>query len=418
MRLSWLWTRPRWQYLLAVIFLAQLLTAIGFSTVFPFLPLYIEELGSTTGMSVEVGAGLVISLQALTMAIAAPIWGAIADRYGRKLMSMRAQFGGAILLVLMGLVTSTEQLILLRAIQGLVTGTVAANNALVASAVPRNRVGLAMGTLQVGLWAGIAIGPLIGGALADSFGFSVPFMITAIMLFVGGLLIYFGVQEDFEPEKAKHDKESTGIVSMFVSQWRHVLAAEGVVFVLMLRFLVGVARNMILPIAPLFVVALLPPDASGENSAAGLVIAASSATATFSGVYLGRLGDRVGHRLILIACSAASVLFYIPQVFVSDVTQLLLLQGLSGFAAGGLIAAPAALLANYTDQGEEGAVFGIDNAIVAGARSVAPLVGSAIALGFGLRGTFGATAFVFVLVMAAAMLLLPDDAKQKRNVPV
>ncbi|QPC84851.1 MFS transporter [Phototrophicus methaneseepsis] len=418
MRLSWLWTRPRWQYLLAVIFLAQLLTAIGFSTVFPFLPLYIEELGSTTGMSVEVGAGLVISLQALTMAIAAPIWGAIADRYGRKLMSMRAQFGGAILLVLMGLVTSTEQLILLRAIQGLVTGTVAANNALVASAVPRNRVGLAMGTLQVGLWAGIAIGPLMGGALADSFGFSVPFMITAVMLFVGGLLIYFGVQEDFEPEKAKHDKESTGIVSMFVSQWRHVLAAEGVVFVLMLRFLVGVARNMILPIAPLFVVALLPPDASGENSAAGLVIAASSATATFSGVYLGRLGDRVGHRLILIACSAASVLFYIPQVFVSDVTQLLLLQGLSGFAAGGLIAAPAALLANYTDQGEEGAVFGIDNAIVAGARSVAPLVGSAIALGFGLRGTFGATAFVFVLVMAAAMLLLPDDAKQKRNVPV
>jgi MFS family permease len=66
----------------------QLLSAAGFSLVFPFLPLYEKELGIATGGSVEFWAGLVFSSQAITMMIAAPIWGAYADRYGRKRTSV------------------------------------------------------------------------------------------------------------------------------------------------------------------------------------------------------------------------------------------------------------------------------------------------------------------------------------------
>ena len=144
MKQSKFFGRPHWQLVLAVVFLSQLMNAVGFSLVFPFLPLYVQDLGSTTGLSVELMAGLVISAQGLTMMIASPLWGAVADRYGRKLMVMRATFGGSVLLALIGMVTSGEQLIFLRAVQGLVTGTVAANSALVASAVPREKVGFAM----------------------------------------------------------------------------------------------------------------------------------------------------------------------------------------------------------------------------------------------------------------------------------
>jgi DHA1 family multidrug resistance protein-like MFS transporter len=105
----------------------------GFLVTVPFLPLYVEELGTNTNLSTELLAGLTYSAQAFTMAIASPIWGALADRYGRKLMVQRSMFGGTVILLLMGFVQSAEQLVLLRAVQGLITGTISAANALVAA---------------------------------------------------------------------------------------------------------------------------------------------------------------------------------------------------------------------------------------------------------------------------------------------
>ena len=402
--------RPRWQITLAIVFFAQMMTAVGFSLVFPFLPLYVKDLGSVTGLSVEMMAGLVIAVQGFTMMLASPLWGAVADRYGRKLMAMRAMFGGTIVMAMMGLVTNGEQLILLRGLQGVITGTVAANNALVAAAVPRERVGFSMGALQVGLWSGIALGPLLGGVLADAYGFAIPFFITSIVLFISGLLIYFGIEENFQPRKTQKTTSRTGMMK----QWRNVIDADGVKLVYLMRFLASIGRMMIVPIAPLFVVAILPPENASQSIFAGSVLAVSSATSSFSGVYLGWLGDRIGHRIILIVSAIAATIFYVPQVFVANIWQLLLLQGLAGFALGGLASAPAALLARYTEQGEEGAVYGLDNSIVAGSRAVAPLIGAGVAMWFGLRGTFAATAVLFFVVSVTAYALLPQVERKPK----
>lgn len=113
--------------------MVQLLSTAGFALVFPFMPLYVQEIGIATRGSVAFWSGLAFSSQAFTMMLSAPIWGAYADRHGRKVMLVRATFGGAILLVLMGLVQNAEQLVILRTIQGFVTGTVPAASALVAA---------------------------------------------------------------------------------------------------------------------------------------------------------------------------------------------------------------------------------------------------------------------------------------------
>src|SRR5215204_5938834 len=124
---------PPWRRNLYVLTLVQVLSTAGFALVFPFMPLYVQEIGIATRGSVAFWSGLAFSSQAFTMMLAAPIWGAYADRYGRKVMLVRATFGGAILLVLMGLAQNAEQLVLLRTIQGFVTGTVPAASALVAA---------------------------------------------------------------------------------------------------------------------------------------------------------------------------------------------------------------------------------------------------------------------------------------------
>lgn len=404
---------------------------MGFSIIFPFLPLYVEDLGTRTTISIEFWAGMVFSSQAITMMIAAPIWGAVADRFGRKLMVERATFGGVIIIFLMAFARSAEELVLMRAVQGLITGTISAASALVAAQTPRSHTGYAMGILQVGFWAGIAVGPLIGGVLADAFGFRLPFLITAGMLLVSGVMVHWGVREIFTPEERSVNKRRG-----FVGEWRHVLSMNGVRETFTINFLGALSRSMITPVAPLYVTLLLThgvseaflfpvPDlfqgffehAARVSTYTGLIVGVASATATASAVYLGRLGDRLGHRTVVIGSALAGMLFYLPQGLVTEPWQLLLLQGLTGLASGGLVASGSALLVQYTQPGEEGAVYGLDSSISSGARAIAPLVGASLAVWLGLRLTFSVTMVMFGIVALMAMLMLPHTRHESVQPP-
>lgn len=399
--------RPRWRRTLWVIFFVQLTTAIGFSSIFPFLPLYVVELGTNTSLSVELLAGLVFSAQALTMMLASPIWGSLADRYGRKLMVQRASFGGALLLMLMAFARTAEELVALRAVQGLVTGVLAAANALVAAAVPRERTGYAMGMLQVALGAGLAIGPLIGGAAADAFGYQAAFYITAALLFVGGVTVVFGVQEEFEPLLTL-----TRTPRGLLNEWKEIITGGGIGLSYGVRFLTQLGRMMVIPIAPLFIAELLV-DQSRVNTFTGLVTGLGSGAITLSALYLGPLGDRIGHRRILVVSMAVAGLLYLPQALVQNAWQLLGLSTLVGIAMGGVIPSVSALLARFSLHGAEGAVYGLDNSVRAGARSVAPLIGAGVALAGGLRATFVATGLIFLLGSALAAWRLPEPGRPR-----
>jgi DHA1 family multidrug resistance protein-like MFS transporter len=391
----------RWRRTLYIMFFAQLTTAVGFSSIFPFLPLYVKSLGSYTGLSIELLSGLVFSGQAFTMMLASPIWGALADRYGRKLMVERSMFGGFMLLLLMAFVTNAEQLIILRTVQGMITGTLAAANALVASQAPRDRTGYAMGLLQVGMGTGVAVGPLIGGAIADAYGYSAAFYVTAALLLLSGFMVLIGVEEDFKREESTTKKEDS-----LVAEWRRVISSQGVPITYGMRFLTQLGRMMILPIAPLFIASLLT-DAEKLNTFTGLVIGSASATTTLSAGYLGRLGDRIGHRKVVISSTLAAAALFLPQSFITEAWHMFPLQALVGVALGGVIPAISALLARYTESGEEGAVYGLDNSINAGARALAPLAGAMVASWLGLRATFIATAAIFLLTSAVAARYLP-----------
>ncbi|RME41842.1 MAG: MFS transporter [Caldilineae bacterium] len=354
---------PPWQRALFILAFAQFISSLGFSNIFPFLPFYVKELGSRSNLSVEFWVGMVFSGQATTMMIASPIWGALADRYGRKLMVERAMFGGAVIILLMAFVHSAEQLVLLRTIQGMITGTVSATNALAAATAPRHRTGYAMGVIQVSRWSGVTLGPLMGGITADAVGFRATFAVTAFLLALAGVLVWRGVEEHFvRLAAAEGDAPSPGMVTA----WRAVLRAPGVGVTYTLRFSSWLGRTMLLPFLPLFVQMLMPTTRS-ISTYTGLVVGVASATGTASAIYLGRLGDRIGHRRILITCAAATALLYVPQSLATAGWQLLVLQALTGMAAGGIVPALGALLARYTRPGEEGAVYGLDNSIVAAA---------------------------------------------------
>src|SRR5205814_8511148 len=138
--------------------------ACGF--VLPFLPLYLKEIGVSPDSAVVFWSGALVTSTGVSLAIFSPIWGALADRHGRKLMVLRAMLVGGLIIALMGLVQHVGEFLVLRILQGMLPGTIAAATALVAGIVPRDRPACGVGLLQTSGYAGRSARPLPGGPVA------------------------------------------------------------------------------------------------------------------------------------------------------------------------------------------------------------------------------------------------------------
>ncbi|WP_044346823.1 MFS transporter [Dethiosulfatarculus sandiegensis] len=392
-----------WQRTLYVMFFARMIAMIGFSSIFPFLPLYVKSLGSATSLGVDLCVGLVYSGQAFSMMIASPIWGALSDRWGRKIMVERAMFGGVVIMSLMAFVSSAEELVFLRMIQGMITGIMGSTNALVAACVPRGRMGYAMGMMTVGVGLGLGLGPVIGGVVADAFGYDAAFYVTAILLLLAGFITLWGVEEEFEPVVNKGDKKVS-----FIASWRRILSLPGVMLIYSLRFINQMSRILFIPILPLFALTLLE-DPEGVNSFTGVVIGLSSLATAFFSVYLGQVGDRGSHRKILIVCLALAGVFFVSHGFAQNAWQLLVLQVFYGVALGGSVTGISALLAHLTKHGDEGAVYGLDSSVNSGARMLGPLLGVGISAALGVRTVFFLAGSLYIVACILALWKLPKE---------
>lgn len=125
------------------------------------MALFVEELG-VRGPAVPFYAGIAVASSSLTSALMAPIWGSLADRYGRKPMMLRASIAMTLTMGGIAFVPSVFWLLLLRLLNGVFSGFVPNSTALIASQVPKNQSGYALGTLSTGTIAGTLMGPLLG----------------------------------------------------------------------------------------------------------------------------------------------------------------------------------------------------------------------------------------------------------------
>lgn len=390
----------RWRRNLWATWVAELLAIMGFSSSFPIWSYYIQELG-VTGDDVAKWSGLIISASSLTMGIMGPIWGALSDRYGRKVMVMRAMFGGAVTIGLMGLAQSVEQMLVLRLIQGAFTGTVAAATTLVASNTPRERLGETLGKLQLAIFLGQSVGPVTGGFVSDILGYRATFWLTAGYLTVAGLLMLFLVDEDFTPV------ERTGQGSFWQTMRQDVTAVFAGSFlglVLGLRFALRLGSRVSSPMVPLVVQQLLPPDAL-LGSASGLLTTVSGIFSALASPVLGRLGDRRGGRGLLVTASLVMAGAMLVQASASAYWMLLVAQVFLGLAFGGTLSIISAYIGRCAPEGKAGVVYGLSTLAVSLSSAIGPTVGGWLGAG-SLRTPFYVGSGV-ALASGAAALRLP-----------
>lgn len=375
-----------WKRNLFIVWIGCFLTGAGFSLVMPFLPLYVEKLGVTGHESLNLWSGLVFSITFLFSAIASPFWGSLADRKGRKIMLLRSALGMSIIMVLMGLAQNIWQFLILRALLGLLGGFVPNANALIATQIPRNKSGWALGTLSTGAVSGALIGPLLGGLLADSYGLRPVFFITATVLFLCFIMTFYFVREQFVAVNKKDMLDRKQVFSSLKDP-------KLVLCLFVTTLIIQVATGSIAPILTLYVRELA---GNTQNLAfiSGMIASVPGVAALMSAPRLGKLGDKIGPERILVAMMAVSVLLLIPMGFVQTPLQLGILRFLLGAADGALLPAVQALLFyNCTNQ-VAGRVFSYNQSFRDIGNVTGPLLGATISASYGFRAVFCVTACV------------------------
>lgn len=376
-----------WKKNLMVAWLGSFFTGASISLVMPFIPVYIEQLG-TPESQVELFSGLAISVTAFAAAIVAPIWGNLADRKGRKIMMIRAAAGMTFTMGSLAFVPNVYWLLIMRFLNGILSGYIPNATAMIASQAPKSKSGWALGTLSTGAVAGNLIGPSIGGALAQWFGMENVFIITGFMLLITTLLTIFMVKEDFEPIEKK-DLLSTKEI---FSKIDHLSILVGL-FVTTLILQIGVTS--ISPILTLYIRSL-SGDQGNILFVSGLIVSVAGVSAIISSPSLGKLGDKIGNHKVLLAGLVLSLFCYLPMAFVKTPFQLGALRFLLGFSTGALMPSINTLIGKLTPPEGVSRIYSYNQMFSNFGQVLGPMIGSTVAHGFGYSSVFITTA-CFVL---------------------
>ncbi|WP_445486801.1 MFS transporter [Niallia sp. 03133] len=358
----------------------QFLAMAAMSCISPFLPLYISELGISDPDKVSFWSGIIFGVNFLTAFLFAPIWGKLADVHGRKIMVIRSGLGMAVITVLMGVVNSPVQLLILRLLNGVVAGFIPASIALTSTITPKKRVGHSLGILQAFAVSGSICGPILGGLMADVFGFSVVFYMMGILLCLATLLILFFVKEDFKKGDIKEK-------SSLAEDFKQITKDKTIPALFIAATIIQLATVGITPLISVFVQEL---SHSSKNLAflSGVTIAVMGVSNMLASPKLGKLGDKWGAQNILLYSVILAAICMIPLVFVTEIWQLFVFLFGIGLSLGGMLPSINALIRLRAPIGMESRAFGYSNSAIFLGNMLGPIIAGTFSTHFGIRSMF------------------------------
>ena len=390
-----------WKRNLYAVWFGQILSLMGFGFVLPFLPFYIQDLGVTDPKELRYWVGLISAVPGLSMGIMAPVWGYLADRYGRKLMVLRSLFGGMIIMFAMSRAGSVQAIFTLRVIQGLVTGSIAAAATLVAAGTPKDRLSYALGFLSSSTFIGYALGPFLGGLAAELFGYRTSFAVGSGILLAAFVIVMAAVKEIRTPEAPKDVTQAGdadkpfGILDSLKPPF---------IFLLLIIFLLRFSRSLPYPFIPIRVQEIRG-TIEGSSAAVGFLSAAIGAVTAVSGLTLTRLGDRYNKIRIVSVFLAAAFVLSTPLFFTRGILSFSAVYIAISFSLGGVEPIIQSYLSGITPPGKRGVVFGVQTTVSSLGWFLAPLVGSWMSIAFSVSHVFlGFSASLLLSFIVTAVL--------------
>lgn len=369
-----------WRKNLYVLWATQFVAMVGMNLVVPFLPFYLRQLGVTDEAEVVRWSGLVFAGPFVSAFFFTPFWGNMGDKYGRKVMVVRALFGLALSQVLIGFSQNVMQVFLFRILQGAISGFIAAALALVSTSTPKNRVGYAMGMLQSASAGGVVLGPFFGGVLADLIGYREIFFVTAAFCMLGGFAVVYGVQEIRDTD-AGEKKFSV------IDNYKHMFTNSQLRLVALCLVVGQISVLMVEPIFALFVESFRK-DSAYIATLAGSIFAITGFFSTISAPWWGKRNDRKGYKTGLFIGMSLTGLAYIGHNLVTSLLQLAVLRAILGIGRGGVLPALYSLANLHAPPERKGGIIAIASSMTILGNMLGPVLGGIVAAHTGIREMF------------------------------
>jgi MFS family permease len=385
-----------WQRNLWVVTFGSFTTIVAMTLLLPFLPLYVEQLGVKDHAAIVQWSGVAYAGAFFTAAFVAPLWGRLADRYGRKLMLIRASLGMAIAMSLIGMAQNVYQLVGLRLLVGFLGGYSSGSMTLVAAQTPKARTAWALGVLATGTMAGNLIGPLIGGALPQLIGIRNTFLAVGAIIFLTFLATTFMIREETHAVRSAARANKRG-------GWASVPNKAPVIAMLVTGMLLQLANMSIEPIITVYVQQIVDNPAH-VTMVAGIVMSAAALGSILSAPRLGKLADRIGHWTVIVTCLLIAAVLLIPQAFVTAGWQLIALRLLMGLALGGLLPCVATVIRHNVPDTSIGSILGLSTSSQYAGQVTGPLVGGFVGGHLGMRAVFLGTSVIMAAGAAFSWL--------------
>ena len=389
----------------------------GFAITMPIFARRLGEFGSGVG-----ALSLMSTAYALAGIVASPIMGALADRIGRRPLVLGSLFSFALANIGFLLATSTEMLVVVRALEGgLSAGLFPAALGIVADITPENKRSRWLGYVTGGAAVGWVLGPVMGGVLYDAWGFEAPFLLSAGM----GLLAFAAAAvlvPETRPRVARQRaalrrRRTAGLAATQAESYRATLprplSAFGVL--LFISFTMFFAWAFFEPRLLFYVY-----DNLGWTTAQfGMAAGGYGLASTLGQTTLGQVGDRFGRKPPIIVGLILFSVQFAGLIFTDSLGVAMLSFTLAGLGEGLITPAMSAFLLDISEERHRARVMGINSSAGSLGGVVGPLLAAAIAGSVAPQSAFaGSIAIVlFGALLALVVLREPRPLARKPRPP-
>ncbi len=377
---------PYWRRNLQVLPAATLMNSMGFAIAWPFLPLMVSSLGVRDNLETWIGNMMLVFY--IISFLCGPIWGSIADYYGRKIMILRAMLGMGFFMSLIPFASSPLMFACLFSLVGFFNGGTMSSQALIVANTPPGRIGSALSRLQAANLMGQTTGPAVGTLLITMV--AKPhwlFWISGCVLLSAGMLVMALVREIKQLTPGRWRPQ-------WIGSLRELLAVPRIGLLYLLGFVFAWLAAGNIAILSIFVIDLnggASADAGSHAFWAGAVAIGYALSSAIALTVWGRVLDRHDPRRVLLFSSAAAGLTQVPLLFLQTPLQLTLARVAFGLAASLMLPAIVRLLRSHAPRGMDARAISYAASFQFIAMGIAPFTAGLIGPLLGLRAYFALT---------------------------
>ena len=386
---------------LFVLFLIVVVDLLGFGIIIPLFPYLAVRLGATPEQITPI-----LGVYSLCQFIAAPLWGRLSDRIGRRPVLMTSMLGAAVSYLILAYADSIAWLIVSRALGGFMAGSISAAMAYAADVTSDEDRARGLGTVGAAIGIGFMLGPAIGGLLAgenlEYASFELPALVAAAWSVLAFIAVLLSLPESHTAEhRAQHEHERGPRTA-----WREILNRPALLMLIGAVLLVTIAHSMLESIIAIWAMDRLQ---LGPRRLGLFLLLMGALVVLMQGGAAGRLVRTFGEKRVAVAGVTSYALGLALLAFADDVDVMIGGGILCGLGLGAYLPSLSSLASKQADPSERGVVMGTYQSATSLARIIGPMVSGSLYAAISFRAPF--TAGILVALPAVWLIVQSQRAR-------